>query len=84
MDFDEYNNNMFNDIKLKSLLKETEKNENYWGNMAETLGVYKESLEKSGQPVYDRIQDLLNLSVQQAHLYNALIADLTIIKHGRG
>ena len=60
------------------------KNENYWVNMAETLGVYKESLEKSGQPVYDRIQDLLNLSVQQAHLYNALIADLTIIKHGRG
>ena len=84
MDFDSFNDKIFNDIKLKSLIEETEKNERYWVNMAETLGVYKEKLEKSGEPVYDRIQDLLNMAVQQAHIYNALIADLSIIKHGRG
>ena len=84
MEFDEFNNKVFNEIKIKSLIEETEKNERYWVNMAETLSVYKEKLEKSGEPVYDRIQDLLNMAVQQAHIYNALIADLSIIKHGRG
>ena len=44
--------------ELQDLIKETERNEQYWTRLAETLGVYKESLEKSGQPVYDRIQDL--------------------------
>jgi|TARA_R110002020_G_scaffold209526_3_gene415516 hypothetical protein len=82
--FDDYNDNLFSELKLKSLINETEKNERYWVDVAETLGVYKEKLEKSGEPVYDRIQDLLNMAVQQAHVYNALIADLSIIKHGRG
>lgn len=84
MAFDDYNDNLFSELKLKSLINETEKNERYWVDVAETLGVYKEKLEKSGEPVYDRIQDLLNMAVQQAHVYNALIADLSIIKHGRG
>ena len=84
MAFDDYNDNLFSELKLKSLINETEKNERYWVDVAETLGVYKEKLEKSGEPVYDRIQDLLNMAVQQAHVYNALIADLSIIKHGGG
>ena len=84
MAFDDYNDNLFSELKLKSLINETEKNERYWVDVAETLGVYKEKLEKSGEPVYDRIHDLLNMAVQQAHVYNALIADLSIIKHGRG
>jgi len=69
--------------ELQDLIKETERNEQYWTRLAETLGVYKESLEKSGQPVYDRIQDLMNMSVQQSHIYEALITELHIIKHGR-
>tara|TARA_B100001750_G_C15259830_1_gene472078 strand:- start:52 stop:312 length:261 start_codon:yes stop_codon:yes gene_type:complete len=81
--FDKHNNDVFSELKLKSLINETEKNEHYWVDLAETLGVYKEKLEKSGEPVYDRIQDLLNMAVQQAHVYEALITELHIIKHGR-
>ena len=84
MDSDEFDNNTYSDLKLKLIIEETKKNEQYWVNTAEILGVYKEKLEKSGEPVYDRIQDLLNMAVQQAHVYKALIADFTIIKHGRG
>lgn len=83
MDFKEFNNDTFAEIKLKSLIEETEKIEHYWVNVAEILGVHKQKLEKSGDEVYDRIKDLLDMSVQQAHLYNALIQELGIIKHGR-
>jgi hypothetical protein len=84
LNFDEYNEKIFSELKIRSLIDETERNERYWTQIAEMLGIYKESLEKSGEPVYDRLQDLMNLAVQQGHLYNALIQDLTIIKHGRG
>tara|TARA_B110000014_G_scaffold260690_1_gene250944 strand:+ start:1048 stop:1302 length:255 start_codon:yes stop_codon:yes gene_type:complete len=83
LSFKEFNNNTFLDIKLKSLLEQTEKNEQYWVNVAEILGMHKEKLEKNGDDVYDRIKDLLDMAVQRAHLYNALIEELGIIKHGR-
>ena len=55
MDFKEFNNDTFAEIKLKSLIEETEKIEHYWVNVAEILGVHKQKLEKSGDEVYDRI-----------------------------
>ena len=82
MGFDDFNSKVFTDIKFKSLFEESEKNERYWVNVAEMLSMYKEKLEKNGDPVYDRLQDLLNMAVQQGHIYNALIQELTIIKHG--
>tara|TARA_Y100000401_G_C8324879_1_gene227552 strand:- start:1231 stop:1485 length:255 start_codon:yes stop_codon:yes gene_type:complete len=82
MGFDDFNSKVFTDIKFKSLFEESEKNERYWVNIAEMLSMYKEKLEKNGDPVYDRLQDLLDMAVQQGHIYNALIQELTIIKHG--
>tara|TARA_B100000029_G_C17571344_1_gene956706 strand:- start:1980 stop:2234 length:255 start_codon:yes stop_codon:yes gene_type:complete len=82
MGFDDFNSKVFTDIKFKSLFEESEKNERYWVNVAEMLSMYKEKLEKNGDPVYDRLQDLLNMAIQQGHIYNALIQELTIIKHG--
>ena len=82
MGFDDFNSKVFTDIKFKSLFEESEKNERYWVNIAEMLSMYKEKLEKNGDPVYDRLQDLLNVAIQQGHIYNALIQELTIIKHG--
>tara|TARA_Y100000361_G_C11103194_1_gene313161 strand:- start:710 stop:964 length:255 start_codon:yes stop_codon:yes gene_type:complete len=82
MGFDDFNSKVFTDIKFKSLFEESEKNERYWVNTAEMLSMYKEKLEKNGDPVYDRLQDLLDMAVQQGHIYNALIQELTIIKHG--
>lgn len=82
MGFDDFNSKVFTDIKFKSLFEESEKNERYWVNIAEMLSMYKEKLEKNGDPVYDRLQDLLNMAIQQGHIYNALIQELTIIKHG--
>jgi hypothetical protein len=82
MGFDDFNSKVFTDIKFKSLFEESEKNERYWVNVAEMLSMYKEKLEKNGDPVYDRLQDLLDMAVQQGHIYNALIQELTIIKHG--
>ena len=79
MGFDDFNSKVFTDIKFKSLFEESEKNERYWVNVAEMLSMYKEKLEKNGDPVYDRLQDLLNMAVQQGHIYNALIQELTII-----
>ena len=69
--------------ELQDLINETDRNEQYWVRITETLGVHREKLEKSGEPVYDRIEDLLNMAVQQAHIYYALISELNIIKHGR-
>tara|TARA_Y100001936_G_scaffold95299_2_gene93720 strand:- start:2200 stop:2454 length:255 start_codon:yes stop_codon:yes gene_type:complete len=82
MGIDELNEKLFSELKLKSLLRETKNREQYWINLAQTLRAHIEKKEKSGEPIVDRLSDLADISVQQAHFYNALIEDLTNIKHG--
>jgi hypothetical protein len=68
--------------EIQDLINETKRNEQYWERVVEELGVHKNVLEKRGEPVYDRLKDLLDMGVQQYHIYNALITELNIIKHG--
>ena len=68
--------------ELQDLINETVRNEQYWQRVVEELGVHKDVLEKKGDPIYDRLKDLLDMAVQQYHIYNALITELNIIKHG--
>jgi len=68
--------------ELQDLINESERMEQYWQRMSETLSIQKEKMEKNGGEPYDRIQDLLDMSVQQYHLFNALIVELNIVKHG--
>lgn len=68
--------------ELQDLINETIRNEQYWQRVVEELGVHKDVLEKKGDPIYDRLKDLLDMAVQQYHIYNALITELNIVKHG--
>jgi hypothetical protein len=68
--------------ELQDLINETVRNEQYWQRVVEELGVHKDVLEKKGDPIYDRLKDLLDMAVQQYHIYNALITELNIVKHG--
>ena len=68
--------------ELQDLINETKRNEQYWERVVEELGVQKDILEKGGHDINDRIKDLLDMGVQQYHIYNALITELNIIKHG--
>ena len=68
--------------ELQDLINETVRNEQYWQRVVEKLGVHKDVLEKKGDPIYDRLKDLLDMAVQQYHIYNALITELNIVKHG--
>ena len=68
--------------EIQDLINETKCNEQYWERVVEELGVHRNVLEKRGDAIYDRLKDLLDMSVQQYHIYNALITELNIIKHG--
>ncbi len=68
--------------EIQDLINETKRNEQYWERVVEELGVHKDTLEKGGHDINDRIEDLLDMGVQQYHIYNALITELNIIKHG--
>lgn len=68
--------------ELQDLINETVRNEQYWQRVVEELGVHKDVLEKKGDPIYDRLKDLLDMAVQQYHIYNALITELNIVKYG--
>ena len=68
--------------ELQDLINETKRNEQYWERVVELLGTHKDALDKRGDDVYDRLKDLLDMGVQQYHIYNALITELNIIKHG--
>tara|TARA_R100000900_G_scaffold71560_3_gene56471 strand:+ start:707 stop:919 length:213 start_codon:yes stop_codon:yes gene_type:complete len=68
--------------EIQDLINETKRNEQYWERVVEELGVHRNVLEKRGDDIYDRLKDLLDMGVQQYHIYNALITELNIIKHG--
>tara|TARA_R100000963_G_C4614475_1_gene83830 strand:- start:102 stop:317 length:216 start_codon:yes stop_codon:yes gene_type:complete len=68
--------------ELQDLINETKRNEQYWERVVELLGTHKDALDKHGDDVYDRLKDLLDMGVQQYHIYNALITELNILRHG--
>lgn len=68
--------------ELQDLINETKRNEQYWERIVELLGSHKDALEKGENEVWDRLKDLLDMGVQQYHIYNALITELNILRHG--
>lgn len=68
--------------EIQDLLNETTRNEQYWERMVEIIGSHKDALEKGGKDVSDRLQDLVDMSIQEWHIYHALIVELDIIRHG--